>query len=193
MTAASQVAQHPRQQDTTGRHPPHTRVAVGVLLATTAVLIAWHGTYRAMEIRLSALLIDAVTASGVFVVPARQTVYFGLGTEHAIGLRITAECTSAFLVVPLLLVAAAMIWLRPRITNQVLVSLAVATVALILVNQLRVLSLVSLVFTFGRERGYYLGHTLFGSMVSVFGGAAALVLFVWLATRQPRPRAARPR
>ena len=36
----------------------------------------------------------------------------------------------------------------------------------------------------GVDTGYYWGHTLLGSMVSVFGGAAALVAFVWLATRK---------
>jgi len=167
-------------------HPLLTRVTVGALLGLGAMLIVWHGTYRSLEIRLAAVLIDLVTSAGVSVVPQRQTVYFGLGTDHAIGLRITPECTSAFLVVPLLVVGSAMIALRPRITNRVLASLGIAIVVLVLVNQLRVLTLVALIAAFGRDRGYYLGHTLFGSMVSVFGGAAALVLFVWLSTRTPR-------
>jgi hypothetical protein len=29
---------------------------------------------------------------------------------------------------------------------------------------------------------------MFGSFISVFGGAAALVLFVWLATRSPKEK-----
>ena len=75
-----------------------------------------------------------------------------------------------------------MITLRPRITHRVLFSLAVAGLALIGVNQLRLLTLVGLVNWLGSDRGYYWGHTLLGSMVSVFGGAIALVLFVWLST-----------
>jgi len=163
-----------------------TRAIVAALLGVAAMLVAGHAAYRTIEIQLAAALIDLVTSSGVYVVPHRQTVYFGLGTEHAIGLKITPECTSAFLVVPLLVVAAAMLGLRPRITGRVLASLAVAAAVLVAVNQLRLLSLVWLIAAFGRERGYYLGHTLFGSMVSVFGGAVALVLFVWLATRPPK-------
>lgn len=170
-----------------------SRITVGVLLAIGVALVAMHSAYRSAEIRMAAVLIDLVTSSGVEVVPGRQTVYFGLGTGHAIGLRITPECTSAFLVVPLLVVAAAMLGLRPRIARRVLASLGIAVVVLILVNQLRVLTLVWLISSFGRERGYYLGHTLFGSMVSVFGGAAALVLFVWLSTRTPhRPESVAP-
>jgi exosortase/archaeosortase family protein len=162
------------------------RLIAGGLLVAAAGLVLWHDLYRSMEIRISAVLIDLATSSGVHVVPHRQTVYFGLGTDHALGLRISPECTSAFLVVPLLVVAAVMLHLRPRITARVLTSLTIAVAVLVVVNQLRMLTLVGLIAELGRDRGYYLGHTLFGSMVSVFGGAAALVLFVWLATRSGR-------
>src|SRR5438034_961777 len=94
-----------------------TRCVVGLLLVGSVALVAWHGAYRSLEVRLSGLLIGATTSAGVYVVPGRQTVYFGLGTDHAIGLKITPECTSAFLVVPLLLVGAVMVALRPRITG----------------------------------------------------------------------------
>ncbi len=179
MTIASPPVVRPPQRLT-------ARFTVGALLGIAALLVVRHDTYRSLEIRLAAVLIDLVTSAGVYVVPQRQTVYFGLGTDHSIGLKITPECTSAFLVVPLLVVGAAMLGLRPRITGRVLASLGVSVLVLVLVNQLRVLTLVGLIDAFGRDRGYYLGHTLFGSMVSVFGGAAALVLFVWLATRAPR-------
>jgi exosortase/archaeosortase family protein len=66
----------------------------------------------------------------------------------------------------------------------VLVALGVAALAVVVVNQFRVLTLVGLVNWLGVDTGYYWGHTLLGSMVSVFGGAAALVAFVWLATRR---------
>jgi exosortase/archaeosortase family protein len=68
-----------------------------------------------------------------------------------------------------------------------LLSLAVSAVVVIAVNQLRVLAIVGLVNWLGVDKGYYWGHTLLGSMVSVFGGAIALVLFVWLSTRKPKP------
>jgi len=180
--------ERPRPGRIAGHNPLVTWCVVGALLGVGAALVGWHGVYRSLEIRLAAVLIDATTSSGVYVAPHRQTVYFGLGTDHAIGLKITPECTSAFLVVPLLLVAAAMVSLRPRITRRVLASLGLAVVVLVLVNQVRMLTLVALIGGFGRHRGYYLGHTLLGSMVSVFGGAAALVLFVWLSTRTPRPK-----
>jgi exosortase/archaeosortase family protein len=179
-----------------GQDPVGTRVLArcmaAALLAMAVALVCWHAAYRAMEIRIAAVLIGALTSSGVYAAPQRQTVYFGLGTGHAIGLRITPECTSAFLVVPLLAAAAAMLWLRPRIIGRVLAAAGVGTAVLVLVNQLRLLTLVVLISGFGRERGYYLGHTLLGSMVSVFGGAVALVVFVWVATRSGGPARGEP-
>jgi exosortase/archaeosortase family protein len=159
-------------------------VIVIALIAAAAGLVPAHRAYRTAEIVLSGLLLDALGSDGVEVVASRQTVYFGLGTDSPLGLRMTPECTSAFLVLPLLLVGAVMIALRPRITRRVLIALAVSGLAVVVVNQFRVLTLVGLVKWLGVDTGYYWGHTLLGSMVSVFGGAAALVAFVWLATRR---------
>lgn len=159
------------------------RVIVVALVVAAAGLVVAHRAYRTAEIVLAGSLLDVLGSDGVEVVAARQTVYFGLGSDTPLGLRMTPECTSAFLVVPLLAVGAVMIALRPRITRRVLFALAVAGAAVVVVNQVRVLTLVGLVEWLGVDTGYYWGHTLLGSMVSVFGGAAALVAFVWLATR----------
>ncbi len=166
------------------RTEPLNRVIVIALVAGAAGLVLAHRAYRTAEIVLSGLLLDALGSDGVEVVASRQTVYFGLGSDSPLGLRMTPECTSAFLVLPLLVVGAVMIALRPRIARRVLFALAVASVAVVVVNQFRVLTLVGLVDWLGVDTGYYWGHTLLGSMVSVFGGAAALVAFVWLATRK---------
>ena len=159
------------------------RVIVVALVVAAAGLVVAHRAYRTAEIVLAGSLLDVLGSDGVEVVAARQTVYFGLGSDTPLGLRMTPECTSAFLVVPLLAVGAVMIALRPRITRRVLFALAVAGTAVVVVNQVRVLALVGLVEWLGVDRGYHWGHTLLGSVVSVFGGAAALVAFVWLATR----------
>ena len=159
-----------------------------LLLAIAAALIIWQRTYRTVEMMLAGGVIRLFTSDGVYVAASRQSVYFGLGSDTPFGLRMSPECTSAFLLLPLLVVGAVMIVLRPRIAGQVLFALGVAVVALILVNQLRMLVLVGLINWLGTDQGYYLGHTMFGSLISVLGGAAALVTFVWLATRSPRPR-----
>ena len=162
---------------------PVSRLAVAGVLVVAGALVLGHRTYEMAEMYLASFVLGALTPGHTYFAAAHQAVYFGLGTSHPLGLAMTPECTSAFLVVPLVLVSAVLIALRPRITGRVLISLGVATVALIIVNQLRILLLASLVGWLGTDRGYYWGHTMVGSLVSVIGGAIALVLFVRLATR----------
>lgn len=166
------------------RAVPWHRALAAVLVLAAISLIVWQRAYRTVEMILAGGLIRLFTSDGVYVATQRQTVYFGLGGDTPFGLRMSPECTSAFLLLPLLLVGAVMIALRPRIARRVLFALAVAGVAVVVVNQFRVLTLVGLVKWLGVDTGYYWGHTLLGSMVSVFGGAAALVAFAWLATRR---------
>lgn len=161
---------------------PH-RLVIALLLLLAAGLVAGHLAYQTAEVAVAGVLLQLVSSSGVYVAAGQQTVYFGLGSDHPLGLIMTPECTSAFLLVPLLLVGAVLIGLRPWIAGRVLVSLAVAAGILVVVNQLRILLLAGLVGWLGTDRGYYWGHTMVGSVVSVFGGAVALTLFVWLATR----------
>lgn len=184
VTLAGSPSPHP--EPPIARHRWPTRLVVGGLVLAAAGLVVAHRAYRTAEIGLAGAVLRILTPDRVFVAGDRQTVYFGLGSATPLGLRMTPECTSAFLLLPLLLVGAVMIALRPRIGRRVLVALAAAGVAVVAVNQLRVVTLVELVRWLGVDRGYYWGHTLLGSMVSVFGGAAALVLFVWLSTRSGR-------
>ncbi|WP_245931186.1 exosortase P [Actinokineospora auranticolor] len=165
---------------------PLTRLAVAGLVVAAVALVVGNRLYRTAEMALASGILRLVTPSGVYLAPERQSVYFGLATDAPFGLRMSPECTSAFLVLPLLVLAAVVIALRPFVARRVLVALLAASVAVIAVNQVRIMTLVGLIQWLGTDRGYYWGHTLLGSLVSVLGGAAALVLFVWLGTRAPR-------
>jgi exosortase/archaeosortase family protein len=171
---------------------PH-RFLIAALITLAAALVIAHRAYQTVEISLAGLLLHVFTSSGVYVAAGQQTVYFGLGSASPLGLTMTPECTSAFLLVPLVVVSAVLVALRPAIARRVLGSLGLATVILVVVNQLRIMTLAGLVGWLGTDRGYYWGHTMIGSLVSVFGGAIALVLFVWLATRGPRAERRRER
>lgn len=167
----------PGWRDVTGR-----MLAAG-LFALVAVLVAVHRAYETAEIALAGVVARMLTSDGVHVAAERQTLYFGLGSSTPFGLRMTPECSSLFLALPLLVVGAVMIALRPSVARRVLFALVIATSAILAVNQLRVAGLVGLISWLGTDQGYYWGHTLLGSVVSIVGGASALVLFVWLSTR----------
>ncbi|WP_396287213.1 exosortase P [Amycolatopsis sp. PS_44_ISF1] len=162
------------------------RIAVLGVVAAGAGLVLVERLYRQFEVQLAGVILRVITSSGVYVAGSRESVYFGLSSATPFGLRMTPECSSAFLLLPLLLVTAVMLHFRPGNAKRLFFSLGVSAVAVVLVNQLRILTIVGLVHAFGPDEGYYWGHTLLGSMVSVFGGAVSLVLFVWLATRRSK-------
>ncbi|WP_424184652.1 exosortase P [Actinokineospora sp. G85] len=176
----------PVEQRGAGVPTSTTRFVVGGLLAVAALLVVANKAYRTAEMAVASGVLRVISSSGVYLSAERQAVYFGLGTDRPFGLRMSPECTSAFLVLPLVVIAAVMVALRPRIATRVLGALAVAALAVIAVNQLRILGLVGLIDWLGTDRGYYWGHTLLGSVVSVVGGAVALILFAYLSTRKPK-------
>ncbi|WP_410668885.1 exosortase P [Amycolatopsis sp. cmx-4-68] len=159
-------------------------IALGALSVAGVVVVLAERFYRELEVRLAGAILDLFTTSGGYVVPDRETVYFGLTGTAPFGLRMTPECSSAFLLLPLLVVTMAMMYFRPANMRRLFFSLGISALVVVLVNQLRILTIVGLVHGFGTDEGYYWGHTLLGSMVSVFGGAVSLVLFVRLATRK---------
>lgn len=169
--------------------PPHLGLSAKFLavplLAFGAALLFFLSAYRTGEVLLTSAFLRLASSEGTYVDTSRQIIYFGIGGNTPLGLQMTPECTSALLVLPLVVIGAVMVFLRPTIARRVYTSLAIASIGLILVNQLRLLVLVGLVRVIGPSAGYYWGHTLLGSVVSIFGGAIALVLFVWLATRRP--------
>ncbi|MEU0797990.1 exosortase P [Amycolatopsis sp. NPDC005961] len=161
-------------------------IALGALVVAGAALVLAERFYRELEVRLAGVILDLITTSGVYVAPDRESVYFGLSSATPFGLRMTPECSSAFLLLPLLVVTMAMLYFRPANAKRLFFSLGISALVVVLVNQLRILTIVGLVHEFGTDEGYYWGHTLLGSMVSVLGGAVSLVLFVWLATRKKK-------
>lgn len=157
----------------------------GLLVVLVGLFVA-QARFRAAEAALSSQVVAALAHTRTSAVPGQAVLYFGLGGPDALGLKITPECTSAFLIAPLVAVATVMVRLRPAITRRVLGALALGTVLLIMTNQLRITVVVWLVQWFGPDTGYYWGHTLMGSAVSVVGGAVSLAAFVWwAAVRDP--------
>ncbi|GLX95993.1 hypothetical protein Hesp01_39430 [Herbidospora sp. NBRC 101105] len=141
---------------------------------------------RGWEAVLASHVVAAVARTETAVNSVLAVMSFNEETGDAVGLRISPECTSGFLIVPLLGVTILILWLSRRTSVWPLVALAVAVVLLFATNQVRILALVVLIKGLGFDPGYYWGHTMVGSMISVFGIGAALVAYVLLTMRGVR-------
>src|SRR5689334_346624 len=102
--APSSCGKDPRVTLAVRRTAFPSRVTVVVLLGVAAGLVFAHRLYRTAEISTCGAIPRAGTSCGPDVIPDRQTVYCGLGSDTPLGLRMTPECTSAFLVLPLIVV-----------------------------------------------------------------------------------------
>jgi exosortase/archaeosortase family protein len=159
------------------------RLAVSLSLAGTAyVTLRENERIRDFEAWLAGHVITVAAGlpSGNSV--GAPVVWFPTKTRE-IGLVITPECTVALLMVPFIAASALLVWQRVPIIRPV-VGLAVALVMLILVNQLRLLGIVWFVKGMGFSSGFYWGHTLVGSVVTIVGLAGSLAAFATLAVRR---------
>jgi exosortase/archaeosortase family protein len=108
---------------------------------------------------------------------------FGFGRPGAFGLEITPECSSAFLIAPIAIVAGALAS-RPRLPlTRILGAFLVAAGLLAIGNQVRVGLIAWLIETFGLRESYRWGHTIIGSLVSILFVAGALCVFAWIVVR----------
>jgi exosortase/archaeosortase family protein len=115
------------------------------------------------------------------------SIWFVAGKHTVVGLQITPECTVALLTVPFLLATAGLAWVRPRLAWPV-AALVLAVALLLAMNQLRLLVIAVLVQQMGLSSGFYWGHTMIGSIITIGGLAVILGAFAMVAVRTGRIR-----
>jgi len=171
---------------------PRRRSWAGVLLGIVMYgLAAWmavdNDAFRRIEARMLAPLAGWITGRhGAITTDSR--VYFATGTPRAFGLQITSECTSALLLIPLLVMMGSFaIFTRLSLRRQLAAVLAGA--ALILgVNALRVAGIAWATWKYGFDPGYQLSHVFVGSAFSLIGFVAAMLVALWILVRGDRRR-----
>jgi exosortase/archaeosortase family protein len=81
---------------------------------------------------------------------------------------------------PFLAVTSALLWLRKTGSTRPLVALAITLPLLIVVNQLRILLIVWLMEMFGPQSGFYWGHAVAGSLLTIAGVALCILVYASL-------------
>jgi hypothetical protein len=171
----------------------HTRWKASRLLA--ALLITWLGVallvgqaqVRRFEAAASARLVGSL---GIVSAHALGTaVVFHLGSGF-FGYVLTPGCTVAFLISPFFFLLAAALVAAPRIAvRRALMTLAIISVLLFVVNQLRLVVFAASMRAWGFKTGYERSHVFLGTIASTLGLVAALLLFLAVLSggRRPRP------
>lgn len=119
---------------------------------------------------------------------SHDLVYFALGTPRAFGLHITQECTSALLLIPLLVMMGSFTLLSRLSLTRELLAVVVGSVLLLAVNIARVAGIAWSTWRFGYDPGYTVSHVFVGSAMSLVGFVGAMLLALWVLVRGGRTR-----
>jgi exosortase/archaeosortase family protein len=170
------------------------RGVISLALAGLAALaLHENGQIRVFEAWLASHVIPVGAGVRSGHQPGQPIVWFAANSPRWIGLDITPECTVGLLMIPFIAASALLVWQRVAIIRPVM-GLAVALVMLITVNQLRLLDIVWFVHAMGFGTGFYWGHTLVGSLITILGLASSLAMFLVVTVRRRKlgPRRAAP-
>lgn len=173
-------------------HRPLARLLLSASLAGLAVLlITGERSVRQAESSvvgwIAAGLLRLATVHSrflpvVFVTMPAPPHY---GTPYWVGMEVTPECTSAWLLAPLLGLAAVLAFGRRLTLRAVIIATAVTAGFLFAVNILR-LTLILLAIHWWGYDGYKWSHEVYGSLVTIIGTCVGLGLFVLLVVRLSR-------
>jgi exosortase/archaeosortase family protein len=145
--------------------------------------------------RFEAEAITPVTnlATGLHRTQTTKTVvFFALGTPRAFGLDVTNECTSALLLIPLLVMMGSFAVFTQLSMRRQLTALFVGAFLILAVNALRVALIAWATWKYGYDPGYTYSHVFVGSAFSLVGFVGAMLVALWILVRADRKKSSVP-
>jgi exosortase/archaeosortase family protein len=158
--------------------------------ALSAIVLKEATAVRDFEAWLSGRVVPLLTGINAGSYGHSPVIWFAFRPDRYLGLSITPDCTVDALIVPFTVVTAWVIWRQVRLMRPLL-ALALAVGLLFVMNQVRLLLIVALTVHFGYKNGFYWGHTLIGSLITVFGVVLIFVAYALIAVRRKGSRARR--
>jgi exosortase/archaeosortase family protein len=157
--------------------------------ALSAIVLKEAPAMRDFEAWLSGHIVPLLIGINAGSYVNSPVIWFAVGPGRYMGLTITPDCTVDALIVPFTAVTAWVIWHQVRFMRP-LIGLALTVGLLFVMNQFRLLLIVALTVRFGYKNGFYLGHTLIGSLITVFGVVLIFIVYALIAMRRKgsRPR-----
>ncbi|MGP3691538.1 exosortase/archaeosortase family protein [Streptomyces sp. IBSNAI002] len=170
--------------------PARSRADLAFRIPLALSLVALSvGVFRvADQIRVLEALVASRLTTALLGLPARHSggstaFYFDLSNGQAHGLRITDECTSAYILGVLPVLAALWILAVSGVgrATRALTGLTIGAGIFCLANSLRVVMIVFSMDHLGEERGFELAHRYLGTVLTLVAlAASAAVVMVFL-------------
>jgi exosortase/archaeosortase family protein len=148
------------------------------------LIMIFQYQFRHLEAVTAATIYNLVTPS--LAATKAPVIWFDLGTAHGFGLLITPDCSTALLLVPLLMLGMALVLPVRLGLRRVLGALATAAAVLVLGNLLRIGVIAVAVIVGGPGIGYQVGHLVIGSAISVVFIGISLIMMIFIITLRSR-------
>lgn len=159
-----------------------TRLDAVLIAAAGVGVLATESHMRHVEAGVSAFLLR-ITHLAPVAHPTGSAVVF-TQQNHWVGYSIAAGCTAALLIAPFFFVSAGLLLSGRVSVRRGLVALLIASALVWVVNQLRLLLIAASMQLWGFRTGYNRSHVLAGGVLSTFGIAIGIVLFLALMIRE---------
>ena len=155
------------------RHGARFLIAV-VVLGIAAAAVAASEAVRSAEAAASALVIERLFGSDIY--SWRDQVIYRLSEDRfdVLALRITVECTSLVVLVPLLIFAVGVLLITRVGIGRWTVSVLVAMSIVVTANIARIVTIAYSLREFGRE-GYGWSHTVIGTGIIAVATVIAVI------------------
>jgi exosortase/archaeosortase family protein len=167
---------------------PRDRIALPAGLAVVALglaLVIGEARFRVTEARVSAWILRLVRMR-----PASSlgdNVIFPLHGRW-VGYSLSVACTAALLIMPFFIVAGLLILSGRVDRRRALGALALTSVIIFVVNQLRMLVIAGSMMLWGFTSGYERSHILLGTVLSTVGVIIGIIIFCWMLVSTPDGR-----
>lgn len=174
------------EPDTPLRPRSSAQAIAGLAMFAFALWLAMEdATWRHFEAKLATPVTGFITGRHG-ATTSHSLVWFALGTHRAFGLQITNECTSALLLIPLLVMMGSFTAFSRVPLRRNLLALAVGASIMLLVNILRVIGISWSTWKWGLDPGYKYSHVFVGSAMSLVGFVGAMLIALWVLVRTER-------
>lgn len=154
------------------------------LVAGAIALLVEQGGVRVLEARLMGVVVAPFLHGTTSA--AGPTLYFGLGTNDVAGLTITALCSTIVLIVPVMLLGAALLCV-PRIRVRRIVLAAGMALLLVVTANFARYALAAYAYQQSGREGFDLVHRYVGSLLVIAAFVASIVLILVIVLREHRP------
>lgn len=160
------------------RHGALRAVLAAGLFVPCALIVADQLAYRVLEARMVSAVVGLVLGGGTMVMSGTGTFYLNTGGLDMFGLRVTSECSSAFVVTGFLALTAVLGAATKRRATS-LARAAVTAVGVLLAFNLGRLVLIALATDrWGRETGYHWSHVWAGSATTVIASVVSFAVYL---------------